>query len=124
MVVAGSVACSAWSTSLANQGRLTAEQERFRRRMNAWYAAAFPDPCRTHPDTYDRRINPGAAAWFRDTATHLIDRVQGYLYILHAHGLAYQRVQSADPGRIIYQDLHQVVAVPNAQEQRRPLSSG
>ena len=89
---------------LAKQGRLTAEQERCRRTMNDWYDAACPDPCLSHPDTYDRRINPGAAAWFRDAATHMIDRVHGYLLILDAHGLAYQRLQSADPGHIIYQD--------------------
>lgn len=57
-------------------------------------------------------VNPGAAAWFRDSAGHLIERVAGYLLVLDAHGVRHERRESADPGRIVYQDEYQVVAVP------------
>jgi hypothetical protein len=61
---------------------------------------------------YDPEVNPGAVAWFKTSATHLLDRVPGYLTLLAAHGVRCERLESADPGRIVYEDEHQVVVVP------------
>jgi hypothetical protein len=97
---------------LAKRGRLTAEQERFRRANNAWYDAAYTDPSTVDPSVYDPELNPLAVAWFKSSARELIDRVAGYLEILAAHGVGCERVQSADPGRVVYEDEHQVVVVP------------
>jgi hypothetical protein len=97
---------------LAKRGRLSPEEERFWRRMNDWYDAAYPNPSLSHPNTYDRARNPGAAAWFRGTATHLIAPIGGYLRILDAHRIGYRRLASTDPGRIIYQDAYQIVVTP------------
>lgn len=47
------------------------------------------------------------------SAQHLIGRVDGYLEILAAHGIDCVRVESTDPGRIIYEDEDQVVTVPD-----------
>ncbi|MEU2559391.1 hypothetical protein ABZ626_08665 [Streptomyces longispororuber] len=94
---------------LAKEGKLTAEQERFRRANNDWYDAAYPTP---DASVYDPERNPGAVAWFRTTATHLVERVPGYLEILAAHGVECQEVRSADPGRVVYKDDVQVVVVP------------
>jgi hypothetical protein len=43
---------------------------------------------------------------------HLIERVDGYLEILARHGVACRRVESEDPGRVIYEDDDQIVVVP------------
>ncbi|OXY90602.1 hypothetical protein [Streptomyces sp. 2R] len=100
--------------TLAREGRLTAEQEAFRRSNNSWYNAAYTDPSTVDPTVYDHEINPGAAAWFKPTATHLLERVPGYLQVLTAHGVECQLVRSADPGRVIYEDDVQVVVVPHS----------
>ncbi|MFT2016660.1 hypothetical protein ACMA1D_12565 [Streptomyces sp. 796.1] len=97
---------------LAREGKLTAEQERFRRRTNDWYDAAYPNPAHVDPSVYDRELHPTAVAWFRGSARHLIGRVDGYLRILTAHGIGWERLTSADPGRVIYADAVQVVVVP------------
>ncbi|MFD9705067.1 hypothetical protein [Lentzea sp. NPDC059081] len=55
---------------------------------------------------------PGAAAWFRCTSPHLIDRVSGYLAVLDAHGVPWVRLDRDDPGLIVYADAEQVVVVP------------
>ncbi|MGX1882253.1 hypothetical protein [Streptomyces sp. NPDC055287] len=97
---------------LAREGRLTPAQERLRRTNNDWYDAAYTDPSTVDPAVYDERLNPGAAAWFKPTAVELIARVGGYLEILAAHGVECRLVRSTDPGRVVYEDEHQIVVVP------------
>lgn len=100
--------------NLAREGKLSDEQESFRRRNNTWYDAAYTDPSTVDPDVYDDEINPGAAAWFKPSATHLLARVSGYLEILSAHGVGCRVLRSATPGRVIYEDDVQIVVVPHA----------
>ncbi|MER7052440.1 MULTISPECIES: hypothetical protein [unclassified Streptomyces] len=102
--------------NLAREGKLTDEQEIFRRRNNRWYDAAYTDPSAVDPHVYDDEINPGAAAWFKPSATHLLARVSGCLEILSAHGVDCRAFRSADPGRVVYEDDVQIVVVPHALE--------
>jgi len=97
--------------NLARAGRLTAEQEAFRRTNNDWYDANFINPAHTDPSVYDAEVNPGAAAWFKASAHVFIERVDGYLTILEALEVPCETVRSANPGRIIYEDEFQVVVV-------------
>ncbi|MFB7512759.1 hypothetical protein [Streptomyces sp. NPDC056144] len=99
--------------NLAREGRLSDEQESFRRSNNKWYDAAYPDPSRVDPTVYDDAVHPGAAAWFKPSATHLLARVPGYVEILTAHGVDCETLRSADPGRVVYEDEVQVVVVPH-----------
>lgn len=99
--------------TLARHGRLTAEQEQFRRATNDWYDASYRNPAAVDPTVYDGAINPGACAWFKTTATHLLAPVDGYLDILAAHGVRCVRLESdVAPGRVIYEDEHQIVVAP------------
>lgn len=98
---------------LARSGKLGPEQERFRRTSNDWYNAAYPDPSTMDPTVYDHEIHPGAAAWFKSTSQDLIERVDGYLEILAAHGIECRMIQSSNPGRIVYEDEYQIVVVPH-----------
>ena len=98
---------------LRRAGRLTEEQESFCRTTGDWYNAAYTDPSTVDPAVYDREVNPGATAWFKVTATHLVDRVPGYLAILDAHDVRWCRLESDDPGRVVYEDADQVVVVPH-----------
>jgi hypothetical protein len=84
----------------------------FRRQNNDWYDASYTNPSDDDPLVYDHNVNPGAVAWFKESAVHLIERVDGYLEILARHGVPYQRVESEDPGRVVHEDDDQVVVVP------------
>ncbi|MGI5504023.1 hypothetical protein [Lentzea sp. CA-135723] len=99
---------------LRRRGELTAAQEEFVRVNNAWYNAAYTDPSTVDPAVYDRAVNPDARAWFKTEATHLVVRLPGYLAILDAHGVRWERLESDDPGRIVYEDADQVVVVPRS----------
>lgn len=97
---------------LSRAGRLTVEQEAFRRANNDWYDANFINPAHTDPSVYDTAVHPGASAWFKATAHLFIERVDGYLAILDAHEVPCVKVSSANPGAVIYEDEHQVVVLP------------
>ncbi|MEO3794550.1 hypothetical protein ABGB14_30435 [Nonomuraea sp. B10E15] len=99
---------------LAKHGRLSPEEERFKEENHVWFHANLVDPTDVDPHVYDRTLNPQATAWFKPTATHLLERLPGYLAILAAHGVACVRVEEVDPGKVIYDDPHQVVVVPYA----------
>ena len=97
---------------LYKHGELTDEQAVFRRTGNDWYNAKMIDPGKTAPEVYDKTLHPRAVAWFKETAVEMIERVAGYLEILDAHCVAWELVRSTDPGRILYEDIHQVIAEP------------
>jgi hypothetical protein len=99
---------------LGRGGHLSPQEHAVWRAGNDWYDAAYPDPTDVDPSAYDVAVNPQATAWFKDSATHLIERVEPYLVILRAHGVECVRVESADPGRVVYEDDVQVVVVPHS----------
>ncbi|MGW8567828.1 hypothetical protein [Isoptericola sp. NPDC055881] len=59
---------------LGYAGRLTPDEHATWRAGNDWYNAAYPNPTDTDPTIYDVTANPRAAAWFKESATHLIER--------------------------------------------------
>lgn len=100
----------ALANGLANAGRLSAAEHSWWRESNDWYTAAYPLP---PAHVYDRETNPGAVSWFKaGTSAHLIDRLDGYLRLLDRYGVAWQRLASDVPGRVVYEDDVQVVACP------------
>lgn len=98
---------------LGRAGRLTPAEHATWRAGNDWYNEAYPDPTDADPAVYDETVHPRATAWFKGTATHLIERVPPYLEILRSHGVPCVRVEAPDPGRVIYEDDVQVVVVPH-----------
>lgn len=102
----------ALANGLARDGKLTEEEYRFWRAGNDWYDANFTNPSVVDPTVYDHDLHPGATAWFKTTAVDLVDRATGYQELLAAHGVGCERVESSDPGDIIYEDDEQVVVVP------------
>lgn len=99
--------------SLLREGRLTPTERRVVEATHAWFEAAYTDPSQVDPTVYDRDLHPHAAAWFKPTACHLVDRMHVYLPILSAHGIACVIVRDVDPGRVLYEDDHQIVVVPH-----------
>jgi len=97
---------------LHRAGLLTAGEEAFRAHHNAWFDRHLVLPTDVDPTVYDHHVNPGAVAWFRASAVPCLVRVPGYLAILDAHGVPWERVEAHSAGRVVYEDELQVVAVP------------
>ena len=104
----------ALANGLERIGAFTPEESERWRRANAWFEAAYPEPTSTEPRVYDRTANPGAVAWFRRTAVELIEMTTLYAELLDAHRVPWERVETDDPGRVIYEDAVQVIAVPHS----------
>ncbi|MEU1941366.1 hypothetical protein ABZ554_02635 [Streptomyces sp. NPDC020125] len=102
----------ALANGLARAGRLSDEEHRFWRAGNDWFNANYANPSDVDPSVYDPELNPGAVAWFKATSLELIARVDGYLKILALHEVACERIESSNPGKIIYEDPDQVVVTP------------
>lgn len=79
------------------------------RALNEWFEQACPEPPSV---VYDSAGNSYAAAWFRSDAAELLDRIQVHTSILDAHNIAWEEVRTTNPGRIVYSDEFQVVAIP------------
>ncbi|GAA1412571.1 hypothetical protein AUR04nite_10040 [Glutamicibacter uratoxydans] len=100
------------ANSLGNRGLLSEEEHRLWRSMNDWYNAAYPDPTAAFPEVYDDDVNPGAVAWFKSTAVHLLEKIPPYLQLLDRYGVDCELVTSDDPGKVVYEDEFQIVVVP------------
>ncbi|MFH8717325.1 hypothetical protein [Streptomyces zaomyceticus] len=103
------------ANELAAQGRLTEEQYRFWRSNNDWYDTNYPNPSHVDARVYDPEVHPGAVAWFKSSAVELTSRVDGYLELLAAHGVECQRLETTNPGHVIYEDDYQVVVMPETE---------
>ncbi len=97
---------------LAGSGALTDPEMVAWRAGNDWYEMNLTDPATIDPTVYDRAIHPVTAAWFAGDATELLERAEFYLDLLARHDVPVERVESEDPGQVIYRDADQVVVVP------------
>lgn len=102
----------ALANGLARDGLLSEADATWWRISNDWGNAAYLDPSTIDPTLFDRELHPGAASWFRVSATHLVDFARGYVSLLERYGVSVDEVHSAEPGLVLYEDDVQVVAVP------------
>lgn len=104
----------ALANGLARAGMLTSADAAWHRAANERADALYVHPTAVVPDCYDPARNPGARAWFKATATELIEMTGEYLTLLDRYGIGWMELRTASPGRLTYEDGVQVVAVPPA----------
>lgn len=68
------------------------------------------------PTTFSRSRKPSAKdvaiSWFKDSAREYIAKMHEVSHILRSHGVEVEIIHSTRPGYIVYEDEHQVAAVP------------
>lgn len=62
-----------------------------------------------------RNAAPKAISWYKSSATEFVSRMHGMCRILNEHGVRTEMITSARPGYIVYEDDHQIAAVPFAE---------
>src|SRR5699024_7913834 len=109
------------ANGLARDGLLSQADSRWHRSANDAGNAAYTDPSTVQLDCYDATVNPGARAWFKDTALDLLQQTYDYLDLLDRYGVGWVELRTRTPGRIVYEDEVQVVAVPFSHAEAWPL---
>ncbi|MCG2797536.1 MAG: hypothetical protein L6367_03245 [Cellulomonas sp.] len=112
------------ANGLALQGRLSTIDMAWWRAANAHLTESYVDPSTAAPECYDRTLNPGARAWFKDGARDQIGLVREYLVVLDRYGVGWVELRTNAPGRIVYEDDVQVIAVPYDYDRDWPLHDG
>ncbi|WP_435106918.1 hypothetical protein [Arhodomonas sp. AD133] len=55
---------------------------------------------------------PAAISWFKESAIEHIDKMRQYAQLLASHDFLVQQLVTERPGKVVYEDEHQVAAVP------------
>ncbi|WP_212591311.1 hypothetical protein [Brachybacterium timonense] len=111
----------AMANGLRDAGLLHDDDARWVQRENALGNRSYTDPSTVIADCYDGRPNPGARSWFKDTAVGLVQMAYRYTALLDRYGVPWVELRTERPGRIVYDDDVQVVAVPFTHEADWPL---
>ena len=102
----------ALANGLASDERLAVEDREWWTAANARAELLYADPTSVGARVYDHEINPGAASWFRESATELLAMSRGYLDLLDRYAVPWVELRTSTPGQIVYEDDVQVVTVP------------
>lgn len=97
---------------LGHSGVLDSVEKAWWRQSNAEANTKYPDPSTVEATCYDRELNPRARSWFPCSAVDLLVLTRGYLGLLDRHQVRWVELRTSSPGRIVYADHVQVVAVP------------
>jgi hypothetical protein len=102
----------ALANGLRDSGALGDADRRGLEEANALLTEAYVDPTTVVPGCYDRAVNPGARAWFRADAADLLELTRFHVALLERLRVPWMELRTRTPGRIVYEDDVQVVAVP------------
>ncbi|MFD7155245.1 HAD family hydrolase [Kribbella sp. NPDC059898] len=105
---------------LRRAGRLSAAEEAQYLDIDDWFLAELPNP-----DFYADGNSAGAVTWFKEPVpSPMRERAEVLCAILTAHDVAWERVTSADPGTVVYEDDFQIGVVPYVRGEPTPLPPG
>lgn len=114
----------AMTNGLRDAHLLSDVDEAWVRRRNAHGNRAYTDPSTRVADCYDPAINPGARSWFRSEAEELLRMARDDARLLDRYEVPWVELRTPRPGRIVYADQVQVVAVPYTHDQHWPFRPG
>jgi hypothetical protein len=96
---------------LRDAGQLAAYEEVWAKRVMEWFGRNMYNPSRlawsTRPNAPERAIS-----WFRASATAHIAQVRSLVSLLEHKDIAVEMLTTERPGYVVYEDEHQVVAMP------------
>lgn len=78
--------------------------------LGKWFANNLREPSRFSKSRRPHRYDNGLS-WFKEDALEMISKAYELIGILERAGVTVTKLRTPDPGMIIYEDEHQVVAV-------------
>lgn len=113
----------AMANGLRDAGVLSKADKQWLQVANAYATAAYQDPTTVVADCYDSDLNPGARSWFKIESQRLLDMTAAYLELLDRHSIPWTELRTRNPGRLVYEDALQVVAVPHVYPDHWPFQT-
>lgn len=111
----------AMTNGLHDAGLLADEDAEWVQHQNAHGDRSYTDPSTVVADCYNAMVNPGARSWFKGDALNLVLMARRYTRLLDRYEVPWVELRTERPGRIVYEDKVQVVAVPFTHEVDWPL---
>jgi hypothetical protein len=102
----------ALANGLRDDAVLSPEDHAWLLEANRNATAAYVDPTTVDSTCYDTTLNPGARSWFAADALKLLEMTAPYLDLLDRYSVPWVQLTTRSPGRIVYRDATQIVAVP------------
>ncbi len=96
---------------LRDRGALAEHEEVWLAELDRWFAENLRVPSRLALRGGHRQPKI-ALCWFKDTAQVHLQWIRSLVALLREHGVGVEEKLSAKPGYIVYEDEHQVAAVP------------
>ena len=96
---------------LIDDGVLTDQELRWLEDLQRWLDKRLDVPSRFSRSTRSG-AHKNAISWFKDTAHEYIEKMRELVELLENHGLRTKMLQTDRPGYIVYEDEHQIAAVP------------
>lgn len=105
---------------LRRAGKLSADQEERYFAIDDWFEEHL-----LNPPFYDDGNSIGAVTWFKHPVpSEMLTRVYTLRAILDVHHVDHDVVWSHEPGKIVYEDEHQVGVIPRERHDPTPLAEG
>lgn len=100
--------------ALRNEGEISEAERQELTELLDWFGAELAVPDRFSRSTskrHYRRATKGIS-WLKASADEHVKRMHRPVQILREHGHHVEMIRSANPGYVVYQDDHQIVAEP------------
>ena len=78
-----------------------------------WFNKHLPKPSRLSVSKHPR-AKGSAISWLRSSAHEYVSRMRRVAQLVQAAGIAVEEIRTDRPGYIVYEDEHQVIALPFA----------
>jgi hypothetical protein len=81
--------------------------------LRDWFNTYLEKPDRFNSSERSHAV-PVAICWFKSTATEYVSRMHRLCRILNQYHIPTEMIRSTRPGYIVFQDEHQITALPVA----------
>ncbi len=98
---------------LRDEGAFEEYEREWFEELNAWFCRELHAPKKCEfSQSWPSYDHERAIFWFVDLAHEHIRQMRQLVVLLRHHGVVTRELRSDDPGRVVYEDDHQVAAIP------------
>ena len=96
---------------LLEDGSLYEYEQDLEKELYSWFKKNLKVP-KVQSSKSGYHAKPRSISWFKSSATEHIDKMRQYAQILESHDMSVKQFATDRPGNIVYEDEHQIAAIP------------